>query len=220
MGKKKIGILGGTFNPIHIGHLRTAEEVKEALDLDQVLFVPSFDPPFTKQCLASFSHRLTMVRLAIGDNPAFSASDVEAKIHGKSYTAHTVQKLIGEYTGCRLFFIIGTDAFVDLPKWYNPEEIIRQVEVIVVLRPLCEIERLMESPFLGSTQTNKLNSLRSRKKVSLIATVSGRRIVFLRTTPLDISSSFIRNQMRKGKSLKYLLPQKVESYIIFNNLYH
>jgi|COG998Drversion2_1049125.scaffolds.fasta_scaffold10064_2 nicotinate-nucleotide adenylyltransferase len=220
MKKKRIGILGGTFNPVHMGHLRTAEEVKENLALDEVHFIPSFNPPFAKHGLASFSDRLKMVRTAIRGNPFFAVTDIESKIPGRSYTAHTIHAFMREHPKDRIFFIMGADTFLELPKWYKPEEVIGKVEVVVILRPPYNIERLMKIPFLKREQRNKLKSVESRKKVSLLTNVGKRRIVFLRTTPLDISATYIRNQIKKGKSVKYLLPQKVESYIISNKLYH
>jgi nicotinate-nucleotide adenylyltransferase len=217
-GKKKIGIFGGTFNPIHIGHLRTAEEVREVLSLDEILFVPTFSPPFEKRFLAHFKHRLEMVRLAIKDNPSFFVSDIESQIPGKSYSAHTVEALAGEY-GEKLFFIMGADAFIEFPKWYLPEKIVDAVDLVVVLRPPYNIDSLIKSPFVNDAQSEKLKSIEKRRKVTIRSTIGNKRMIFLRTTPLDVSATKIRTMIKKGKSINYLLPQRVESYIISSKLY-
>ncbi len=217
-GKKKIGIFGGTFNPIHIGHLRTAEEVKEILFLDEILFVPSYNPPFEKRLLAEFNDRLKMVRIATRDNPAFSVSDIESKIHGKSYSIHTVEALIRQY-GRNLFFIMGADAFIEFPNWYLPGKIIKAVDMVVVLRPPYHVSRFMKSPFVNNAQSAKLKSIEKRKKVTFKPIVGRKRLIFLRTTPLDVSATRIRDMIKRGKSVNYLLPQRVQSYIISNKLY-
>ena len=217
-GKKKIGIFGGTFNPIHIGHLRTAEEVKEILSLDEILFVPSYNPPFEKRLLAHFNDRLKLVRIATRDNPSFSVSDIESKIHGKSYSIHTVEALIREY-GRKLFFIMGADAFVEFPKWYLPGKIIEAVDMVVVLRPPYQADRFMNSPFVNDAQSEKLRSIEKLKKVTIKPKIGRKRLIFLRTTPLDVSATKIRTMIKRGKSVNYLLPQRVESYIISNKLY-
>ncbi len=217
-GKKRIGIFGGTFNPIHIGHLRTAEEVKEILSLNEVLFVPSFKPPFERRSLAHFSHRLKMVRIAIRDNPAFSVSDIESKMPGKSYSIHTVEALIKEY-GRRLFFIMGADAFIEFPNWYLPDKIAGAVDMVVFLRPPYKTGSLIKSPFMNDAQSEKLASIEKRKKVTLKSTIGNNRMIFLRTTLLDVSATNIRNMIKRGQSVNYLLPQRVESYIISNKLY-
>jgi nicotinate-nucleotide adenylyltransferase len=217
-GKEKIGIFGGAFNPIHLGHLRTAEEVKEALSLDEVLFVPSYNPPFEKKTLAQFSDRLNMVRIAIRDNPSFSVSDIESKLKGKSYSIRTVDALISEY-GRKLYFIMGTDAFSEFPNWFHPAKIVETVNIVVVLRPPYEVENYMNNPFIDDGQREKLRSIESRRKVTIKPAFGRKHLIFLRTTPLDVSATNIRVMLKKGRSVNYLLPQKVQSYIISKELY-
>jgi nicotinate-nucleotide adenylyltransferase len=217
-GKEKTGILGGAFNPIHFGHLRTAEEVKEALSLDEVIFVPSYNPPFEKRSLAQFRDRLNMVRIATRDNPSFSVSDIESRLKGKSYSIRTVDALTREY-GRKLYFIMGTDAFAEFPNWFNPRKIVETVNMVVVLRPPYDVESFVNNPFIDNVQCEKLRSIESRRKVTIKPAFGRKHLIFLRTTPLDVSSTNIRIMLKKGRSVNYLLPQKVQSYIISKELY-
>jgi len=218
MSRRKIGIFGGTFNPVHIGHLRIAEEVGEMLGLDLVLFLPSFDPPFRKSGLVSFRHRLAMVRLATAGNPLFGVSDIESKCPGKSYTARTLELLREKHGGDRLMFIMGSDTFLDMPRWYRPEKVLEAVDLVVIPRPPAGIVHLAGSPLLDREQKDKIMALSGRKKISL-SMRGGRKIIVAAVTPLHISATVIRGLIRQGRSVKYLLPQKVESYIISNRLY-
>jgi nicotinate-nucleotide adenylyltransferase len=113
----KIGIYGGTFNPIHYGHLRTAEDVLEILSLDKMLFIPSGETPFDKPDLEKAGHRYKMVKAAIEGNSHFGLSNIEIKARGKSYTVDTIRNLRDKYRDSELFFILGIDAFLDLPGW-------------------------------------------------------------------------------------------------------
>ncbi|GBD98637.1 nicotinate-nucleotide adenylyltransferase [bacterium BMS3Abin07] len=219
MALKKIGLYGGTFNPIHVGHLRSAEEVMEILGMDEILFVPSFNPPFPKRGLASFRHRLNMVKIAIRDNPSFGVSDIESGIPGKSFTAHTIEELNRKLHGCRLYFIMGADTFLDLPGWYKPDRLFALVDLVVMLRPPFDIAQLKQSPFLDSNQQERLAAMKQRIKISVVSGFK-KKVIFLKTTLLDISATNIRTLIKKGRSVKYLLPQRVESYIISNKLYH
>ena len=134
---KRIAILGGTFNPIHIGHLTAAQVAQEEMRLDQVVFVPSFLPPHkTENNLASAAHRLAMVRLAIRDNPKFSVSDCEIKKGGKSYSIDTVRFFRKKYPkSTTLFFIIGADELNALKGWKDINELVNLVSFIAVNRP-------------------------------------------------------------------------------------
>jgi nicotinate-nucleotide adenylyltransferase len=217
--RKKIGIFGGTFNPVHIGHLRSAEEVKERLRLDRILFVPSFNPPLKDSSLAPFSDRLKMVRLATKGNPDFSVSDIESRIRGKSYTVYALKAMKKEFPGTHMYFIMGTDAFIELANWYKPLEILESVDIVVIHRPSIDMIAVAGSPFLSRSDCRKLAREGLQDKM-IMRPVSGKgRITFLPTTHLDISATEIRNMIRKSLSVKYLLPQNVESFIISHNLY-
>ncbi|MEK6585261.1 MAG: nicotinate-nucleotide adenylyltransferase, partial [Nitrospirota bacterium] len=133
----KVGLLGGSFNPIHNGHLTIAQQVHERMQLSQVLFIPTGDPPHKRDgSLAPANVRLEMVRLAIADNPLFTVSDIEMRRKGKSYSIDTIRALQHYYgPSTELFFIIGLDAFLDFPTWREPKELLRICHFVVVPRP-------------------------------------------------------------------------------------
>ncbi len=208
-------IFGGTFNPIHFGHLRAAEEVREALGLSKVIFIPSCVPPLKSGDLAEVHCRLDMVRLAIRDNPYFELSDMECRRGEKSYTVKTLEELKEQHPSIEPFFILGVDAFLDMPNWYQPERLIQLCDFIVVNRPPFSIEEILRSPFL------KDEGMRlSRETQALLSLKSGRKVISINCTSLGISASDIRERLKKGMSIKYLLPESVESYIISNKLYN
>lgn len=210
----KLGLLGGTFNPIHLAHLRIAEEAREAAGLDQVLFIPAADPPHKP--LAgdiTFEMRYEMVQQAIADQPTFTLSDIEDRLGGKSYTVHTLPALQDERPGDQLYFIIGSDSFLELGLWYQYAEIFRLTSLIVVGRP-------------GKTITNPLQQLpedvRSdfvRESANLLRHSSGNTICFTQGVHLDIASSRLRELVAAGRSIRYLVPHTIEEYIAQKGLY-
>ncbi len=188
---KRFGVLGGTFNPIHIGHLAMAQMALERFDLDKVIFVPSNRPPHKKIAnLASARDRFQMVRLAIKNNPSFAVSDFEIKRKGKSYTIETVKHLCSVYPQkTKFFFIIGGDSFPDLPSWKSIDEILRRASFIVVNRP----------GYAGGKGRIRHCSV----------TMPG----------IDISSSYIRRRVSRGKSVKYFVPENIFRYMDHHGLY-
>ena len=128
----RIGLLGGTFNPIHFGHLRVAEEVREAFCLDKIIFIPSGVPPLKTEGIIDANHRLKMTRLAINSNPFFEVSDIEVRQKKTSYTVNTLTHLKKLYQRDSLFFIMGIDAFFELKFWYKYEELLRMVDFIIM----------------------------------------------------------------------------------------
>lgn len=217
--KRKIGLFGGTFNPIHIGHLRVAEEVRQKLGLEEIIFIPSFRPPFRKKNLLSFKHRIKMVQLAISTNPFFSVSNIESTLKNRSYTIYTIQALKKRHQDTEMFFIIGTDSFLEFPKWYKPEQLLNMMDLIIIFRHPVKVSDIVGSPLLYGIDKAKLKLVGSRKKMMFRPLHGGGRLIFLQTTLLDISATMIRSMIRKGESVKYVLPQRVESYIISNKLY-
>ncbi|MBI5408860.1 MAG: nicotinate (nicotinamide) nucleotide adenylyltransferase [Nitrospirae bacterium] len=216
----KIGVYGGTFNPIHYGHLRTAEEVFEKLSLDKVLFIPAGRTPLAKPELVKAGHRYSMVKLAAADNPHFEISDVEIKTGGKSFTVDTIRKLGRLYAGSELFFILGLDAFLDLPNWKQPDELLNLTNVVVISRPRWSFTGLLSSPYLKSVSGRALKELDNKKRDLVPFDISEKKKGFLcRVTGLDISASNIRNLIMSGESVRYLLPDSVENYIISHKLY-
>jgi len=229
----RLGIFGGTFNPIHYGHLRTAEEARCKLRLDKVIFVPSGTPPLKGPGSAEASHRLAMVALAAASNKNFIVSDLEAGMSGKTYTVDTLRKLYERYPGDALFFIIGVDAFLDLPKWRQPEELTGMTDFAVVSRPGFELDTVAGSPYIKSLNSEELNDeWLTKKQIKSVdgsrfttqdlrsyGLAGGRRVFLVPVTHLDISSRGIRCLIEQKISIKYLLPASVERYIKKYELY-
>lgn len=132
---KKVGILGGTFDPPHLGHLLIAEQVKEAFSLEEVWFIPANEPPHKEKASTSAYHRLNMLQLALKDNPAFKISRIEIDRKGKSYTIDTVKELLRKYPTIDFYFIIGADMVEYLPHWYKIDELIQLITFVGVGRP-------------------------------------------------------------------------------------
>lgn len=206
----RLGILGGTFNPIHFGHLRAAEEARGRVGLDKIIFMPSGNPPLKIVDLIDTSHRYAMARLATASNVNFVVSDLEIRQIEKSYTVNTIQRLCEIYPGDEIFFILGIDAFLDIPNWWQPDVLTGMVDFILVTRPGFDLMDALKSPYVLSADEG-LEQFRLK---------SGRKAFVLQMTPMGISSTEIRRLLREGKSIKYLLPEKVEQYIYQHNLYH
>ncbi len=216
----RIGIYGGAFNPIHYGHLRTAEEAVEMLSLDRVIFMPSGVTAFDEPDLASSRSRYKMVKDAIELNPLFSISGIEVNTRGKSYTIDTLARLRNRYKKSGLFFIIGMDAFLDLSAWKSPDRIVRAANMIIISRPGSSFFGLRSSPYLEDVPDKVLKNLDKGKIEKFEFDISINQKGYLcNVTGLDISSSNIRNLIMSGKDLNYLLPDSVKSYIISNDLY-
>lgn len=215
----KIGVFGGTFNPIHYGHLRAAEEVREMLGFERVLFVPSGNPPLKTGDLADALKRYEMVRLATAGNRSFDVLDIESVNPAKSYTVETLEVLVNRYSGSELYFMLGMDAFLDIPIWWMPEKLITMVNFAVISRPGRKFEDLLSSPHLD-VQRGDLKVLDdSGGEFKIFRLKSLKEAALVKITPIDISSSDIRRRMQAGQSVKYLLPESVESFIISNKLY-
>jgi len=215
----KLGIFGGTFNPIHYGHLIVAEEVRKRLRLDRIIFMPSGNPPLKDTELAGARHRYKMVKLAASKNRAFAVSDIEYKKKGKSYSVDTFEKLRRLYRGARLYFIAGIDAFMDIPNWWQPEKLVGLTDFIVVSRPSFKFTDLASSPYLKISR-NILKRLDEAKfKTYKTKLKSGREIIMMRVEPVEVSATGIRKRIRQGKNIKNLLPEEVESYIITHKIY-
>jgi nicotinate-nucleotide adenylyltransferase len=193
-----LGVFGGSFDPVHFGHLRMAEEARIQAGLDRVLFVPTQVSPFkVGRTVTPGEQRLEMLHIALADNPAFAASDVELTRPGPSYTVDTLRLLKEQYPTAELFFLTGTDAVRDLPKWRQPEEILSLARFLVAARP-------------GVDKADVLHALPDLWEA---------RIAFIEMPELDISSTYLRERLRDGRSVRYLLPRAVEEYIVSRGLY-
>ncbi|MBI1912605.1 MAG: nicotinate-nucleotide adenylyltransferase [Deltaproteobacteria bacterium] len=211
----KIAVIGGTFNPIHYGHLRIAEEAREALGLDKVAFMPTYITPHkADETLSSPLTRLEMVKLAIKDNPCFVASDLEVKRGGRSYTIETVTELKDNLPDTEISLIIGNDSFNDITSWYRYEELFRLVSFIVIPRPGYPIKSPDEALPVELAKNFWYDS-----KTDSYRNSNGNTITYLDTTLLDISSSDIRKRVRAGRSIKYLVPDIIIEYIAKLGLY-
>lgn len=202
----RIGLFGGTFNPIHYGHLRGAEEVREMFKLDKVVFIPSGIPPLKGSGVIEGLHRLKMVMIATKDNPYFEVSDYEINLNQPSYTIKTVGYFKELYQGHTLFFIIGVDSFLELPKWYKPEELLKIIDFIVMSRPNYDI---LDSKFtLICDKEGQFNILNSDRK-----------LYYAEISPISVSSTFLRECIKTKRSIRYLTPEDVISYIDQHKLY-
>jgi nicotinate-nucleotide adenylyltransferase len=215
----RIGVFGGTFNPIHYGHLRAAEEVREMLAFDKVLFVPSGTPPLKTEDLTDARKRFEMSRLAIAGNRAFGVLDVESNKPEKSYTVETLEVLLKLYGEAELYFMLGIDAFLDIPNWWMPEKLVSMVNFAVLARPGRSFVDLLSSPYMD-VEEGILKELDGSDGGSMTLRLKSlKEAVLVKITTLDISSSSIRRSIREGLSIKYLLPENVESFIISHKLY-
>ncbi len=215
----KLGILGGTFNPIHFGHLRAAEEALELAGLNRVIFIPSGNPPLKTEGIAPARHRYEMVRLATKNNPRFDLLDLECRTRQKSYTVNTLEKLRNLYSDDSLHFILGIDAFLDIPNWYRPERLLSLSHFLILSRPGCRFADLSASPNLSVSKETLRKLDRGITSSQAITLKNKNSVMLLNVSPLNISSTDIRTRIIEGKSLKYLLPADVESYIISHKLY-
>lgn len=215
----KVGIFGGTFNPIHYGHLRAAEEVRVKLEFDKIVFIPSGKPPLKTEEIADAIHRYKMTMRAIANNHFFELSDIECRQIGKSYTVKTFEELKKNNPKAELFFILGIDAFLDIPNWWHPERLIELANLVIISRPGFRFIDLQTSPY-AKISRRILKELDSGKTETYkIKLKSNKDAILLRVISIGISSTEIRNLIKQGKSIKYLLPAEVKSYIISNKLY-
>lgn len=206
----RLGIFGGTFNPVHNGHVRTAEEVRSSMALNRILFVPSGNPPLKSGDLADASDRFAMTVLAVAGNPAFDVSEIELTGERKSFTVDTVRSLLYSYPHDHLFLILGADAFLDMPNWYRPDELVSLIDIIVMSRPGTTSTDIAASPFLAGLipDAQGIWQLPGKKTISLVA-----------VAPHDISSTGIRQLVRSGRSIDHLVPASVAEYISAHRLY-
>jgi len=212
----KWGLLGGTFDPIHMGHLRCAEEIREIFDLNRIIFIPASRPPHKlDKEITSFYHREQMVRLAIEGNPSFSFSDVENQRAGKSYSIETVKYFQDKYLkSIEVYFIIGQDAFQAIQTWKDWKKLLLLCNFAILTRP--GYENLGLSGILPEDFTAQFVYDEAEEGYR---GPSGHMIYVRQVTFLDISSSDIRARIGQGKSVTYLIPDSVRHYIQKNNLY-
>lgn len=211
LGARRIGLLGGTFNPVHIGHLRAALEVVEFLRLDELRLVPSARPPHRETPQVSAEQRLAMVALAVADEPALSVDDRELRRDKPSYTVDTLESLRAELAADdQVFLLLGWDAFCGLPSWHRWQELLDHCHLLVLQRPDAD----SEAP-------EALRDLLAARSVSdpLVLAGPGGQISFIWQNPLAISATQIRQLLAVGRSVRFLLPDAVLAYIHAHGLY-
>lgn len=207
-----LAILGGTFDPIHIGHLRPAEEVRQAFGLARVLLIPAGNPPHRHRPYADAADRLAMTRLAAAMHPPFAVLDWEVRKAGPSYAIETLSRLRRKYRDAPFYYIIGTDAFLRFDTWRRWEEILDLVHLIVTYRPGWAIPELPET-------LKQAVQARETKDPAVLAASPGGRIHFKTITALAVSATQVRELLSQGKSPRFLLPDPVLHYIETHGLY-
>lgn len=193
----RVGILGGTFDPIHIGHLVMASYAIDALNLDEVLFMPAQTPPHKQREITDVEHRSEMCRLAVSLDARFEFSDLDLRGDSPSYTSELLELMHSQRPDAELVFLIGTDSLASFPTWHQPEKILSLAYLGVAERP--------GSPVPDSV-LDALPGLRER-------------VIEFDSPLIELSSTEIRDRRADGKSITYLLPQKVEDYILEHGLY-
>lgn len=214
-GTEKIGLLGGTFDPVHQGHLAIAETARKTLSLDSVLFIPAASPPHkTNHQISPLFHRLAMLQIALQNKTCLTISTIEAQRPGVSYTIDTLRELRNsQWMAATFFLIIGLDAFLDLPTWKDCNQLTTQTNLVIVPRPGWDQERIatiIERCFPDYSRTSDKNVWISKDK---------RGIYFLACQPVPLSSRSIRLLVKEGESILGLVPKGVELYIKKHGLY-
>jgi len=198
-GVRRLGVMGGTFDPPHYAHLVLAETARVQLQLDHILFVPAQQPPHkVPQPTSSAHHRTAMVEAAIASNPAFSLSRVDLDRSGPSYTAGTLALLHQAFPGAELFFLMGGDSLAELHTWHNPAGVVRQARLVVMHRSGWEVDLARLEQVLPGI---------------------GERLLWLDVPRLDISSTDLRRRVRQGLPIRYLVPPGVDDYIRTHRLH-
>lgn len=198
----KIGIMGGTFDPVHLGHIKLAQHARTEFELEKILFLPNHNQWMKKDReLTPDIHRLQMVRLAVEDIPGFEVSSAEIEAGGISYTYRTLEILKKQYPNEILYFIMGADSLLTLEHWAEPARVMKYAHLLAAVRDDCDMARL-------NAQKSKLEQ-RYDAQIDL-----------LHMPPVTISSTQIRKGFYQDSAVRQLLPAKVASYIVENNLYH
>lgn len=216
MSKKSIGILGGTFDPIHYGHLRLAEEMLELADLKQIRFIPTGTPPHRDAPQVSAQHRSAMVQLAIADQPAFVLDGREVERTASCYTVDTLRELRAELGATQpLCLLMGGDAFLQLHTWHEWEQLFDLAHIVVGYRPGFTLEERIHT----ATPALRLHYQQRLCAVAALSQQSSGGIVELAIPKLEISATLIRSRVAKNRSIRYLLPNAVADYIHQHHLY-
>lgn len=207
----KLGLFGGTFDPIHNGHLQLAELAMSFAGLDSIIFVPAKEPPHKNQPLGEYVHRVAMVKQTVAENPQFSCSTIEGERQGPSYTLPTIQYFISELPdGDELYFICGLDTFLEIESWYNYRELFGLTNFLITGRQGYNQTRL-------SGLLKKLGYQKSGE--GIWGNRSEKQVLCLQNIPVGVSSTAIRSAIAGQEQFEQFLPANVKNYILENNLY-
>lgn len=220
--KTRSGILGGTFDPVTLGHLGLAQQILEKLKLDWVWFIPAWQSPHKQdQTSSEAGHRLNMLKKALAPHPQFGISEIELQQKGLSYTINTLTALEAAHPATEWYLIMGMDTFRDFGDWKNARGILEKAHLAVATRPgypnhlspqtLQTLLAQLPLAYRWKAEANGVRTYRSGE--------TGRALELCEITPLDVSSSEIRDRIRAGKSVKKMLPPEVEGYIMAHHLY-
>jgi nicotinate-nucleotide adenylyltransferase len=211
----RLGILGGTFDPIHFGHLRVAEEIGEELELEKIYLLPAAVPPHKEtKPITPFHHRLAMTQLAAKESPILEVLDLEGRRQGLSYSIETLRECHQIFKpNPVLFFILGMDAFLEIKTWKEYERLFDYANFVVINRPRSQSEEL--EPFLQSLNVGFDRS----DKAQTFTHSSGNVLIYKEATLMDISSTQIRRLVASGKTIRFLIPESVRAYLVQKGLY-
>lgn len=211
----KTGIMGGTFNPIHYGHLKCAEELFSTCKLDRVIFIPAAQPPHKDSGeIDAFDHRLAMVKLALSPYQHFEVNDIEARRTGKSYSVDTLEILHQLYPDDQFYFLIGMDSLNSLHTWHNYQQLFELCHLVVARRPGTKMTRFDTALPVAIRKQFCYDSV-----LNSFCHSSGHQLIFLEQTFLDISSTQIREKVSANQPISSLLPAAVAEYIKTHQLY-
>lgn len=217
MKKEKIGLFGGTFNPVHSGHLKAAEIVQKRFLLDKILFIPSYIPPHKDRAeIASPSHRLKMVEIALSGFSRFIPCSIEIEAEEKSYSIITINRIKKLYPKSWIFFILGIDAFLEVDTWKDYQQLLEECFFIVISRPGYSLDEAKKT--LDGKYREKMYMLAKSESIDGEMLLSF-RIFLLPIEALDIASTEIRRIIKRGDSIKGMVSERVEAYIRDNGLY-
>jgi len=211
----RIGILGGTFDPVHLGHLRTAEEIGQGLGLERVYLIPAASPPHKMHDpITPFDHRLAMVRLGVRESALLEALDLEGRRAGLSYSFDTLKELKSRFgMNAEIFFLVGSDAFLEIRTWKNYRKLFDYAHFVIIPRIGYDLETLHN--FVSGLD----QSVKKQQDENVYTMPSGNHVIIYQCTLLDISGTGIRDMVRRGKSITFLVPEAVRTYIFREGLY-
>jgi nicotinate-nucleotide adenylyltransferase len=215
----KIGVFGGTFNPIHVCHLRIAARVRELVGLDRVIFVPAATPPHKASELAPAVHRMEMVKLAVAGWPGLETDDLELTREGPSYSADTMEIFRVRYPDADLYFLMGIDMFRTLSTWRDPHRLVAACRLLIIGRQGTPFAGLFNTPWLGDVPRDALLRLDADAAEAVLDLGPHTPVCLVKPSPCDVSSTQIRRDLAAGRSVKKVLPAPVQSYILQNRLY-